>query len=128
MPSPNPRLAHLTPAQMKSYDKLVVDLRAAKSPEDRIKARERAMEEGPSDLLYVKWAMSLAEAEVGTPEAKWRLVQEDLESDGPPIKGGGPKPKRVEAHKKLASEADSEPEPVPEEAPVIVIPLASHGL
>lgn len=92
-------LSHLTPAQRQSYDTLVAELRAAKSAEQRIAARERAMEEGPGDLLYVKKAMAQAEVDADTPEAKWRLVLDELAvKDEPPKAKHRPAPTVVAAN------------------------------
>lgn len=55
----------LPSAQLKVYEQLVADLKAAPTHTERQAARIVAMIPGPGDLLYVPGAMAAAEAEAG---------------------------------------------------------------
>lgn len=55
----------LTPEQLKAYEQLVSDLKAAPGPADQQAARIVAMIPGAGDLLYVAGAMAAAEKEAG---------------------------------------------------------------
>ena len=70
----------LPSAQLKVYEQLVADLKAAPTHTERQAARIVAMIPGPGDLLYVPGAMAAAEAEAGSPLATTDILQNSDQS------------------------------------------------